>query len=79
MSRSLPIEFQPSALVERIILGAVSSDPVRLHGAIVAALEIHGTHQARTDVLAPALAAAHDRGAEVSGSVAAAIRSHLAA
>jgi hypothetical protein len=77
MSR-LPTEFQPSAFVERIILSAVSSDPVRLHGAIVAALEIYGTHQARTDVFAPALAAAHDHGAEVSGSVAAAIHSHVA-
>ena len=79
MSRPLPIEFQPSALIERIVLGAVSSDPVRLHGAIVAALEIHGSRQARSEVFVPALAAAHDHGAAISGSVAAAIDSHLAA
>ena len=79
MSRALPAEFQPSELVARIILGAITSDPVRLHGAIVAALEIHGTQHACTDVFAPALAAASDHGAEVSGSVAMAIDRHLAA
>ena len=78
MRRSLPIEFQPSGLVERIIQGAVSSDAVRLHGAIVAALEIHGTQHACTDVFAPALAAANHHGAKVSGSVAEAIDRHLA-
>jgi hypothetical protein len=77
VTRPLPIEFQPSTLVERMILGAVNSDPVRLHGAIVAALEIHGITHARTHVFTPALIAAHDHNADVSGSVAAAIHSHL--
>jgi len=48
-----------------------------LHGAIVAALGIHGTQRARTDIFMPALAAAHDHSAEVGGSVEAAIHSHL--
>lgn len=45
----------------------VSSDPVRLHGAIVAALEIHGAHQARSEVSAPALATANDHRTGISG------------
>ena len=38
--------------------GALEHDPVRLHGAIVAALEIHGLDVAERNVFAPARAAA---------------------
>ena len=76
MSTRLPTDFQPSVLVERIILGAVRSDPVRLHGAIVAALEIHGPANARQDVFAPAIAAALAADPRIGASVASAIRSH---
>jgi hypothetical protein len=52
MTSALPGEFQPFALVERIVLGATQADQVRLHGAIVAALEIHGGYTARNIIFA---------------------------
>jgi hypothetical protein len=77
VTAGLPDEFQPAALVQRIILGAIQPDPVRLHGAIVAALEIHGA-DANHHVFAPALTEARQHSAGVGESVAAAIRSHTA-
>jgi hypothetical protein len=76
MPSVLPEEFEPSALVDRIILGAVDADQVRLHGAIVAALEIHGD-DAGLEVFTPALAAAREHSSGVRDSVAAAIHSHV--
>ena len=60
------------------MLGAVQTDPVRLHGAITAALEIHGTYHARHAIFAPALATARAHSPSVGECVAAAIRSHVA-
>jgi hypothetical protein len=77
MPPALPDEFQPAALVQRIILGAIQADQVRLHGAIVAALEVHGAG-ANHRVFAPALTEAGQHGAGVGESVAAAIHSHPA-
>jgi hypothetical protein len=74
----LPDEFQPSALVERIILGAIQADQVRLHGAIVAALELYGVDDARRDVFAAALDEAAACSPAVRDAVAAAIRLHMA-
>ena len=76
MTAGLPDEFQPSALVERIILGAIQADQVRLHGAIVAALELHGA-DATHHVFDPARTEAREHSAGVGESVAAAIYSHL--
>lgn len=50
-------EFSPAILRDRIIDGAVGDDPVRLHGAIVVALELHLPAVAISEVFAPALAA----------------------
>jgi hypothetical protein len=73
---ALPDEFQPSALVERIILGAIQADQVRLHGAIVAALALHGA-EANHDIFSLALTEARQHSVGVGESVAAAIDSHL--
>ena len=75
----LPPEFQPAELSARIVLGAVCADPVRLHGAITAALEIHGTYTARHTIFPAALAEAADHSTAARDIVAAAIRRHLAA
>lgn len=77
MSDQLPIEFHHDALIERIVRGAVDDDPVRLHGAIFAALEIHGPASAHADVFTQALGAVHELRSDRRGVVAAAIRQHL--
>ncbi len=74
----LPDEFRPPALVARIVLGAVEADAVRLHGAIVAALQLHGTVAAERDVFHPAIAAAAEQGDECRATVLAAISRHAA-
>jgi hypothetical protein len=73
----LPIEFHHDALIERIVRGAEDHDPVRLHGAIFAALEIHGAASARSDVFPQALGAVQERCRDSRPAVAAAIRQHL--
>ena len=78
MAAPLPSELQPAELSARIVLGAISADPVRLHGAITAALEIHGTYTARHTIFAAALSDAANHSSAARDSVAAAIRRHLA-
>ncbi len=78
MAPALPPEFQPAELSARIVLGAVDADPVRLHGAITAALEIHGTYTARHVIFAAALEDAADHSPEARVAVAVAIHRHLA-
>lgn len=78
MAAPLPSEFQPAELSARIVLGAVGADQVRLHGAITAALEIHGTYTARHTIFAAALGEAATHGPAARDSVAAAIRLHMA-
>jgi hypothetical protein len=75
--RALPAEFRPPALIERILAGGTDADPVRLHGAIVAAFEIHGRQGARRDVLYPAIAAARGLDHESRDTIAQAIHDHL--
>jgi hypothetical protein len=80
MNRSqhiLPAEFAPAALIARILAGGVDGDPVRLHGAIVAAFEIHGRRAARRDVLDPAIAAAAALDRTARATIARAIDAHL--
>ena len=48
-------DFRRPALVDRIVRGATESDAVRLHGAIVAALELYGRDDALREVFVPAL------------------------
>jgi hypothetical protein len=78
VSPSLPAEFLPAALVRHIVRGAAEDDPVRLHGAIVASLEIHGEESSQTRIFGPALDAAGGRGPECRRAVTRAIAAHLA-
>jgi hypothetical protein len=50
---------------------------VRLHGAIVAAFEIHGRRGARREVLYPAIAASRTLERPARDTIARAIRDHL--
>ena len=75
-SSLMPVDpdFRRPALVDRIVRGTTESDPVRLHGAIVAALELYGRDDAVRQVFVPALRriqAAHGRPARnrASGAV----------
>ena len=51
-------EFTQAVLAQRIVKGAAEQDPVRLHGAILAALELHPPAVAVAGIFAPALRAA---------------------
>jgi hypothetical protein len=71
-------EFRQSALAERIVRGAAENDPVRLHGAILAALELHTPAQAVAGIFAPAMReAGRTHGKSCRQRIAAAIRDHL--
>jgi hypothetical protein len=78
VSPDLPMEFRHAALIDRIVRGAVDDDPVRMHGAIFAALEIHGPASAHDDVFTHALGALDERRSDRRPAVAAAIQEHLA-
>ena len=71
-------DFRRPALVDRIVRGTMEPDPVRLHGAIVAALELYGRDDALREVFVPALRrirAEHGRAARNRAS--AAVRDQL--
>ena len=76
-ARAIPSEFKPPALIARILAGGADADPVRLHGAIVAAFEVHGQRVARREVLYPAIAAARKLDAAARDTIARAIHDHL--
>ena len=48
-------EFGQDALAKRIVMGAAEDDRVRLHGAILAALELHPRGVVVAGIFAPAL------------------------
>src|ERR671936_639839 len=48
-------EQQREDLQQRIVTGVIDSDPVQMHGAVVAALELYPIPQARRYVFTPAL------------------------
>jgi cytochrome c-type biogenesis protein CcmH/NrfG len=52
---ALDPEFGQAVLAQRIVMGAAQEDRARLHGAILAALELHPPHVAVASILAPAL------------------------
>jgi hypothetical protein len=66
MPSLLPPEFAPPALVARIVRGAIDADDVPLHGAIVAALELHGVVAAKRRVFEPALRVAAEHSLPVA-------------
>jgi hypothetical protein len=71
-------DFRRPALVERIVRGAAEGDRVRLHGAIVAAIELYGREDALREVFLPALRRARaDHGRGVRARVAAAVSAQL--
>jgi hypothetical protein len=71
-------DFRRSALAARIVRGALEPDPVRLHGSIVAALEIYGREAALREVFVPALRLARiERGRAGRERAAVAIRDQL--
>ncbi len=71
-------EFGQPALAQRIVRGAAEHDPVRLHGAILAALELHPPAEAVSGIFAPALReAGRLHGHDCRLRIAAAIREHL--
>jgi hypothetical protein len=75
---SVEPEFRRSALAERIVRGALEPDLVRLHGSIVAALEIYGREAALREVFVPALRRARiERGRAGRARAASAIRDQL--
>jgi hypothetical protein len=76
MTSSPDIEFTPSALVARIVRGATEGDPVRMHGAIAAALQLH-PGVARRAVFTPALELANAHSSACHELVADAIHDHL--
>ena len=71
-------EFRQAALAQRIVLGAAENDPVRLHGAILAALELHPADEAVSGIFAPAMReAGRTHGPTCRERIARAIRDHL--
>ena len=74
--RLIDFEFSPTALVRRIVRGAVEQDMVRMHGSIVAAFEIYGAETAERDVFSAARRLAATISPDCHTMVAEAIGSH---
>jgi hypothetical protein len=76
LTRTIDVDFAPAALIRRIVAGALEHDPVRMHGAIVAAFEIHGAEAAERDIFIPARRLAHALDADRDATLAGAIDGH---
>jgi hypothetical protein len=77
---ALDPEFGQDVLAQRIVMGAAQQDRVRLHGAILAALELHPPHVAVARIFAPALReAGRTHGHGCRRMIASAIREQLEA
>jgi hypothetical protein len=71
-------DFHRPALVDRIVRGAAEGERVRLHGAIVAALELYGRDDALRRVFVPALRRARTaQGRGLRATVAEAVSAQL--
>jgi hypothetical protein len=55
LNRVIDPDFTPTALQDRVVLGAEQRDPVRLHGAITAALNLYPHGYSYAHVFAPGL------------------------
>ncbi|MGH3430526.1 MAG: hypothetical protein ACRDQZ_23665 [Mycobacteriales bacterium] len=79
MSVSPTIINRRNSLVEAISAGAVERDLVRVHGAIVAALQSYPVEDALANVFAPALRRVElSRGPDERVLLATALRGHVA-
>lgn len=56
---ALDPDFSPATLQDRVVWGATEGDPVRLHGALTAALNLYPRGYAYAHVFAPALDRLH--------------------
>lgn len=71
-------DFHRPALVDRIVRGAAEGDRVRLHGAIVAALELYSRDDALRRVFVPALRRSRrEHGRDVRAAIAVAVSAQL--
>ena len=75
-TRNIDFEFAPAALRRRIVWGVLERDAVRLHGAIVAALEIHGLEPAQRDVFVHARRLAQAFDIDCDAALAGAVHRH---
>lgn len=77
--RVLEVGFRPRDLRAGVIAGALEDDPVRLHGSVVAVLDLHPASIALGEVFTPAVAALDQMGIDPADRARAAIAAHLEA
>lgn len=78
-ARVTEVGFRPRDLRAGVIAGALEDDPVRLHGSVVAALDLHPASIALGEVFAPAVAALDQMGIDPADRARVAITAHLEA
>ena len=75
--RVIEVGFRPQDLRARVIAGALQDDPVRLHSALAAALDLYPPSVALSEVFTPAVEVLDRLGSEPAGRARAAIGAHL--